>query len=152
VQDLKKALVAVDNSKFSRDLVKYAFEYALRNGLDYLDFIHVWETSTLAMNEWIPENRTGIKTEEDLRKEFASLVEQVILPSGAVPVPYDLVITYGIPYEEIINRAEKENYRILLIGHRGSSGLSKPFLGKVAPKVVRHAPCTVLVYQKKAKK
>lgn len=149
---MKKALVAIDYSRTGRDLVKYAFEYALRNGLDSLDFINVWEKNSLSGNEWTPEKKREITTEEGLRKEFASMVEQVILPSGAVPVPYDLIITYGIPYEEIINRAEKEKYHILLIGHRGSSTLSRPFLGKVAPKVVRHAPCTVLVYQKKAKK
>lgn len=46
--------------------------------------------------------------------------------------------------------AEKNKYELILIGHRGLSNLERFFIGSVAAKVVRHAPCTILVHLPKS--
>lgn len=149
---MKKALVAVDYSQTSKALVKYSFEYAERNDIDLLDFIHVWGKKTHKVDGWDPEGKTApLTTEEELRKEFAALVEESVKGSEGLTTPYNFIVTYGIPCEEIVIRAEKENYEIILIGNRGVSDLSQFFIGSVAAKVVRHSPCSVLVYQPEKK-
>ncbi len=148
---MKKALVAVDYSQTSKALVKYSFKYAERNDIDHLDFIYVWGKKKHRVDGWDPEGKTAPLTEEDLRKKFAALVEEAVKDSEGLTTPYNFIITYGIPCEEIIIRAEKENYQIILIGNRGVSDVSQFFIGSVAAKVVRHSPCSVLVYQPEKK-
>jgi nucleotide-binding universal stress UspA family protein len=54
-------------------------------------------------------------------------------------------IVYGRPEEEILRRAETTNADLIAIGTRGYSGLNRFLLGSVAQRVLRHAPCSVLV-------
>ncbi|HPI97800.1 MAG TPA: universal stress protein [Synergistales bacterium] len=143
---MRKALVAIDGSDVSRALIPYSFNYAVKEGLDSVDFIHV-----------IPQlyfDPSGMPTNMDLPKESAvgeqyrGMIDEEREKAGAPDVPYDLIVCSGNPYEQIIKHAEKENYAMIMIGHRGMSDLQRFFIGSVAAKVVRHAPCTVLVYQR----
>lgn len=45
--------------------------------------------------------------------------------------------------------AADEEVDLLILGSHGRSGLSRAFLGSVAEKVVRHAPCPVLVVRER---
>jgi nucleotide-binding universal stress UspA family protein len=46
---------------------------------------------------------------------------------------------------EILDYAEKEKIDLIVMGRHGKSGLQKAFFGNVVEKVVRKAPCAVLV-------
>ncbi|MCD6357179.1 MAG: universal stress protein [Thermoproteales archaeon] len=48
-----------------------------------------------------------------------------------------------IPYEEIVREARKND--LIVMGNKGMTALDRIFLGSVAEKVVRHAPCTVMI-------
>ena len=140
---LRKALVPFDSSSMASELVSFAFRYAANNHLEWIDFFHVWDKKGLGCLVQRTE-KTDVN-EETFRRDFACLVEKVLQDSRQVDVPHDLIITYGIPYEEIINRAEKEDYQIIIIGSQGASNIEKFFIGHVTAKVVRHAPCHVLI-------
>ena len=45
----------------------------------------------------------------------------------------------------LVELAEDEEVDLVILGSHGRSGLSRAFLGSVAERVVRHAPCPVLV-------
>jgi nucleotide-binding universal stress UspA family protein len=51
----------------------------------------------------------------------------------------------GDPFSEICQAAEREHADLVVIGSHGRTGLAHVFLGSVAERVVRHAPCPVLV-------
>jgi nucleotide-binding universal stress UspA family protein len=53
-------------------------------------------------------------------------------------------IIRGVPYEEIIKFAEKNQIDLIVIGTHGRTGLEKLFFGSTAEQVVRRAPCAVL--------
>lgn len=59
------------------------------------------------------------------------------------------VILHGVPYEEIINYAEKEDIDMIVIGTAGHSGLERFIFGSTAERVVRRAPCAVLTVRPK---
>lgn len=140
---LRKALVPFDSSSMASELVSFAFRYAANNHLEWIDFFHVWDRKGLGC---LGEGTEKLQmTEETFRRDFACMVEKVLQSSGPVDIPHDLIITYGIPYEEIINRAEKEEYQVIIIGSKGASNIEKFFMGHVTAKVVRHAPCHVLI-------
>ncbi|MFQ5917230.1 MAG: universal stress protein [Candidatus Binatia bacterium] len=52
--------------------------------------------------------------------------------------------------EEIIQIAEQFRTDLLVLGSRGLTGEKRFPLGSVVQKVVRHAPCSVLVVRKNA--
>ncbi len=51
----------------------------------------------------------------------------------------------GDPFAVICRAAEDERVDLIVMGSHGRTGLSHVLLGSVAERVVRHAPCPVLV-------
>lgn len=51
----------------------------------------------------------------------------------------------GAPAEEILREAEERPTDLVVLGSRGLHGIARFFLGSVAERVARHAPCPVLV-------
>jgi nucleotide-binding universal stress UspA family protein len=51
----------------------------------------------------------------------------------------------GDPFWEICKAAEQEHVDLIVMGSHGRTGLAHVLLGSVAERVVRHAPCPVLV-------
>lgn len=52
---------------------------------------------------------------------------------------------YGEPAHEVIRAARDTGADLIVVGHRGLSGLEDFVLGSVARNVAKHAPCSVLV-------
>jgi len=52
-------------------------------------------------------------------------------------------VVEGSPAKKIVDEAE--NYDLVVMGTLGRTGISKLLLGSVAERVVRFAPCPVLV-------
>lgn len=144
---MKKALVAIDTSSVSRCLVAFAFEYAIRMKVDKLDFIHVVEYRDQSVPGYV-EYSIAPDTERT-KHELSYMIKEKADKAGIPDLPHLLIIRTGSPPEEIVKKAEEDNYDTILIGHRGMSDLERFFIGSVAAKVVRHAPCDVLVHKPK---
>ena len=57
-------------------------------------------------------------------------------------------LSTGVAAEEILKAAQRFRSDLIVLGSRNLSGLKQTFLGSVSQKVVRHAPCSVLVVRK----
>lgn len=55
------------------------------------------------------------------------------------------LVVWGRPAERIVEVAAEQGAEILVVGHRGLSGLKSLLLGSVAKHIIDHAPCSVLV-------
>jgi len=51
----------------------------------------------------------------------------------------------GLPWTMLVAELDDPGYDLVVIGTHGRTGLSRILLGSVAEKIVRHAPCSVLV-------
>jgi nucleotide-binding universal stress UspA family protein len=60
-------------------------------------------------------------------------------------VKVDEKVELGSPDKNIVERAKTEGVDLIIMATRGSSGLSRLFLGSVTEQVIRNAPCPVLV-------
>ena len=60
-------------------------------------------------------------------------------------VPTRWIRRTGVPHEEIVGAAAREKADYIVIGTHGYGGFSRFMLGSVADKVIRTAPCPVLV-------
>ena len=56
---------------------------------------------------------------------------------------------WGQPYVEIVNEAKRLNTDLIIMGTHGRTGLSHVLIGSVAEKVLRLAPCPVMVLRSK---
>lgn len=80
---------------------------------------------------------------EFLQKEALSCLNEVEKMGKRMGVKVTKKIVEGIPYEEIVREARKND--LIVMGNKGMTALDRIFLGSVAEKVVRHAPCTVMI-------
>lgn len=59
------------------------------------------------------------------------------------------VVKRGIPYEEVIKFADENGIDLIIIGTLPKSGVERFFVGSTTQRIIRNAPCPVLVITKK---
>lgn len=105
---------------------------------------HVWhlpDIAFLAEQPGPPEPNRLVQEEQE--QALATAVQKAI-ELGAPRVSSRFLI--GAPWDQIVEAAVAEPPADLIVmGSHGRTGLSRFFLGSVAEKVVRHAPCSVLI-------
>jgi nucleotide-binding universal stress UspA family protein len=57
----------------------------------------------------------------------------------------EAVVAHAVPFQQIVNLAGARNVDMIVMSTHGRTGLAHMLLGSVAEKVVRLAPCPVLV-------
>lgn len=57
----------------------------------------------------------------------------------------DITLSHGVPFQQILGHAHDREVDLILMGTQGRTGLQHVFLGSVAEKVMRLAPCPALV-------
>jgi nucleotide-binding universal stress UspA family protein len=78
----------------------------------------------------------------------AALRAQVEQFQTAQAVPVEIFIEQGSAYAELVDRAERWQADLIVIGNRGRAELKHVFLESVAEKVARYAPCAALIARK----
>jgi nucleotide-binding universal stress UspA family protein len=61
-------------------------------------------------------------------------------------------VVRGIPFAEIISIAKKNKVDMIVMGSHGRTGIAHILLGSVSEKVVRKAPCPVLIVRQSGHK
>jgi nucleotide-binding universal stress UspA family protein len=59
--------------------------------------------------------------------------------------PMETKIEFGYPAERILNMAEEGTFGLVVIGHRGLSGIAEFLLGGVVSRVTQHSKVPVLI-------
>jgi nucleotide-binding universal stress UspA family protein len=82
--------------------------------------------------------------EHDPHRAAHDLVEaRELLASAGVKA--DTILVTGNPAAEIINAAEERGTELIVVGVRGQHAFERFIVGSIAERLVRHAPCDVLV-------
>ena len=106
-----------------------------------------WVSAQMDATEFAEEcRRTG-------RQAGAQLLEETQRDLIGEELEVDTKLTEGHAADEILNAAQEVQADLIVVGSRGVSELRRiMMLGGVSHKVVRHAPCSVLVVRKLAKR
>ncbi|MBS1118431.1 MAG: hypothetical protein H6Q90_659 [Deltaproteobacteria bacterium] len=136
----KKILCPVDFSPCSRDALRTAAQLA-REWSASLVVAHVWQPSQWSFGELAPDviqaavdaEQAELRNAEMLAKELGV---RVVEPRFLTGSPWDQLVT------AVRNDPEID---LIVMGTHGRTGLKHVVMGSVAEKVVRHAPCAVLV-------
>ena len=131
---------AIDFSADAREALRVASELAHDRACT-LTLVHVFQMPTYAAVAGSPETVQILV--EDAQHGLADWKAQAEA-LGAARVGTTFLI--GAPWHQIVVAAQGvPRADLIVIGTRGRTGIAHALLGSVAERVVRHAPCPVLV-------
>ncbi|QQE67129.1 universal stress protein UspA [Leptolyngbya sp. BL0902] len=153
-----KILVAIDNSAFSRDIFQEALDLA-KASQGCLFLVHSLsgeeESSPLPMQRrldsiyWAPGTEINLDAWKDEwhRYEGDSLdhLRHLAGKANAMGIKTEFRQLIGSPGRVICKAAQQWGATMIVMGHRGRSGLSELVMGSVSNYVMHHALCSVLV-------
>lgn len=137
---LKKILVAYDGSEGADRALQFALDLAKK---------HQAEVGALAVSERSPIHDAALNELEEETEFFQRYYQNQILKAQGVAAEAGISLkTYletGHPAQTILKVAEDGQFDLIVLGHRGLSGVWAKLLGSVAEKVSSHAHCSVLI-------
>jgi len=141
--DLHRILVPTDFSQHSRKAVTYAKAFAEKFGAEII-LLHVFQDLAVFQPEAVAVAPTVQPVEEFLtaaRNSLARMIQENDLGKFKVQAE----VREGAPADEIVRFAAEKNVDLIMVGTHGRGWLAHVLLGSVTDKVVRKAPCPVLV-------
>ena len=141
---VNRILVPVDFSGPSLAAMSYAHSLAALHDAS-LTVLHVVEPFHADMLM----DTTAIQREQRTAafKQLRALVAREF-PAGAKATAK---LRTGHPVETITRFARESGADLIVLSTHGRTGLSRALMGSVAERVVRHAPCPVLVVRRKSR-
>jgi nucleotide-binding universal stress UspA family protein len=143
-KDSKTVVVPVDFSKFSERALESAVRMAKLLKARLL-LLYVIEPQIYPADYFVipPEIQEASATlARAAQRRLDKLTARL---RGQHGVGVETTICEGRPYEEISRVAGKVGAALIVIATHGYTGLKRAYLGSTAERVVRHAPCPVLV-------
>src|SRR5688572_8163015 len=138
---ISNVLVPIDFSEPSLRAIEFALPLVKRFGAE-LHFVHVFEpdhpiAGMVAMPLVVPEPEVGRRVRRHL-KDVAARYSVSLRPQNIHALK-------GRPFEEICRLAQGLGIDLIVTSTRGQTGMKHLLLGSTAERVVRYAPCPVLV-------
>jgi universal stress protein A len=138
---IKKIIAPTDLSKLSRSAVRYAMQMALDQGAEVIVYNVISEDG-----EWFDKDDELNPTKALLPKQRQRLAEYIkdSCADFLGKVKIHEVVETGVPYKEIVRKAEDEKADMIVMSTHGRTGLEQVMMGSVTAKVVARANCPVL--------
>jgi universal stress protein A len=141
--ELSRILVPIDFSEHSKKALQYAIPFAEQFKAS-IDLLYVVEPTIYPAD--FSFGQVGFpNVEDELRERGAEELKSLIAKEIGKRVPAKQVIRTGKAFYEIREYAREESMDLIIIATHGHSGVEHVLFGSTAEKVVRHAPCPVLV-------
>jgi len=139
---LQKILVPIDFSNLSKDALPYALFLAGHFGAELL-LLHIVEQ--FPIDSLLGRELTHQTTVPLMKQAEADLERTAENLSKATGVKATVSVRGGTPFSEICDAAKTAGADLIVLTTHGYTGLKHVWLGSTAERVVRHAPCPVLV-------
>ncbi len=135
-------LVPTDFSAYADQALDYAIDLAQKLQAR-LTLVHIIDTTPLG----VVEGATMLPPSywQEVETGIAQRMEASLMRLDDVGLQGETIIVHGVPFESIINTAQDNEADLIVMGTHGRTGLTHVLMGSVAERVVRLAPCPVLV-------
>lgn len=142
VKPFEKILTAIDFSENS----EFAFEYAVTMAKQFnaeLIVMHVINEPVDLRGFYVP-HISFEQLEKEIEEGAAKMMENFCSSRLGSFQNYTTAIVSGIPYDEIIRKADEVGASLIVLGTHGRTGLDHILFGSTAERVVRSANCPVM--------
>jgi len=144
-EDIRTVLVSTDFSDFGDAAISHAFRVAKDYGARVV-LLHVLDASPppnplYAHYYPIPTPEQIRQAEAKAHEELRARIPEALRRSDRV----ETQVAQGSPAGEILRVADEQQASLIVISTHGRTGLRRLALGSVAERVIRDAPCPVLV-------
>jgi nucleotide-binding universal stress UspA family protein len=142
VKDIRAILLTTDLSDTSRKAIAPAVALARKFGAKIImvyvvELMPPYVVEATAIDVGDLERRQQAMADDELARFAAKTVDS--------DVEVETVVALGVPYMEIVKLAEQRRIDLIAIATHGRGFLSHLVLGSTTERVLRHAPCPVLV-------
>jgi len=148
MENIENILVPLTVNKDSKNILDHAISIAEKFNAKIVVF-HVLREPKMDLSEINYESgflqKIKKQQEEEVERELRSLIPEEYYEKYNLSTE----MTSGQPFLEIVNKAKSLNADLIVMGTHGRSGLSHVLLGSVAEKVLRLAPCPVMIIRSK---
>lgn len=141
--EIKKILIATDGSEYTKEAVSTGLELAKILGAEVTALYVIDQTSFVSF----PIDSSIVSVYSLLENEGKRAVEDVKKEGEQMGLKVNTVVAEGSPTRKIVEMAADMD--LVVMGTLGRSAISKLFMGSVAERVTRYAPCPVLVVRSK---
>ena len=139
----QRILIPLDGSELSEQALDHAYPLARAFGAELL-LVGVLDL-TAGMYDVYAETLQPLDLKDQLETLLAGTLDRAVARVQSQDLPVRRFLEVGIPHEEIAELAKREGVDLIVMTTHGRKGLSHLLLGSVAEKVLRTAPCPVLV-------
>jgi nucleotide-binding universal stress UspA family protein len=147
-EDIQTILVATDLSDASAPATAYAFSLA-RALNAHLYIIYVVPEDDVrvvtAISGYLQSEVTPTALVETFYTEADRRLTTLVEEAHATDLVRERLIVTGQPAAAIMSWAVAKQAQLIIIGTHGRHGVTRFFMGSVAERVLREAPCAVLV-------
>lgn len=146
---IKRILVPIDFSNYSKHALRYAVEFA-KTFKSKIYLVYVVEPiiypSDFSMGQ-VTFPVADVEMNQRAKEELESLAKNEI----GEDLEVETLIKSGKPFVEINETASELNIDLIIIATHGHTGMEHLLFGSTAEKVVRKAPCPVLTLREPIK-
>ena len=143
----KSILFATDFSESSDHAFEYAYTVAKCFDAKLL-VLHVINELVDLRGFYVPHISID-KLEEEMAESAHKMMDKFIETHSQGYDHIQSIVAPGIPYDEILKKAEEESVDMIVLGTHGRTGLDHVLFGSTAEKVVRKSPVPVMTIRVK---
>ena len=146
--DIQTILVATDFSAASAAATTYAFSlaHALHASLYIIHVVPEDDVRVVtAISGYLQSEVTPAALVETFYSEADKRLTALVEEAHVTDLVQERLITTGQPAAAIISWAAAKQVQLIIIGTHGRHGVTRFLMGSVAERVLREAPCAVLV-------
>ena len=140
---MKNILVAIDFSAGSAAALHQALVLADRFDARLL-LLHVLHDPAEAPG-FYSSKKAGKKVFRNMEEAASRMMDEFVAEYLKKRTKFETRIAPGLPAEQVVHLAKSEKVDVIVMGTHGRSGLKRLMIGSVTDKVIRSAPCPVLV-------
>jgi universal stress protein A len=137
---MRNILVPTDFTECSDKALSYALSFAKLFGAE-IHLLHVVESvPVMAQDAMLQSSMLTVALHEESETRLRRLQREIM-----ADVHVNVMTCDGLPWQRIVDIAREENIDLIVAGTGKHNGLARVLLGSTAERIVRHAPCPVLM-------
>jgi nucleotide-binding universal stress UspA family protein len=139
---IAKILFPTDFSNYAN----YALKYAISLATHFNATLYVLHVNVLLAQNYPPEVYQGMDADyiAYLRRCAKESLQKVVAPEIKKQLHVEEILEKGVPYQEIVRKAQELGVDVIVMSTRGRTGLDHTLTGSTTERVVSLSPCPVL--------